>query len=94
MTRVIFTHLLLFLLPFLAYVLWVVLSKRKKFVEALQEGPIFWLGVTGSILVISSLIYTGTFQTAPSGACYKHDEYRDGELIRGGYDSSSEEDCE
>ena len=94
MTRIVFTHLLLFLLPFLAYAFWIVLSKRKKFVQAMQEGPLFWLGVIGLVLVISSLIYTGTFQTAPSGSCYQHDQFIDGELVRGGYDSTSDEHCE
>ena len=38
---------------------------EKKFVQALQEGPLFWLGVIGLVLVISSLIYTGTFSNCP-----------------------------
>lgn len=91
MLRVTLIHLGLFLLPFAAYVLWVVIRDRISAKKALREGPKFWLGVAGLSMVFASLMITATFQEAPSGTNYKPSEYRDGVLIEGGYDNQTDQ---
>lgn len=86
MIRVVFTHLLLLFLPFLAYGLWLWLNKKAQTKENWQEGPIGWLAVAGIAIVIVSLVLFANFKQAPEGLEYRPSQMQDGVFVPGGYE--------
>ncbi len=86
MMRVILTQLVLFLLPFLAYALWIWLSKRSRHPENWTRGPVAWLTLAGLLLVIVSFVFLDTFNQAPEGTQYRPSEMRDGVFVPGRFE--------
>ena len=68
MIRVVLTEGLLFLLPFLAFALLLVLQKRKVLDIEHWSGPTVWLAMAGLLLVLGSFIYKGFIAERPEGA--------------------------
>ncbi len=90
MLRIILIHLAVFLLPFVAYAIWIAITRRAQSKPAWRDGPNFWLASVGLLMVIASLLFLGTFSDAPSGANYTRAEYKDGKLIPGGYEQPAD----
>lgn len=86
MLRVILVHLLLFLLPALAYGFWLFITRRAVGQEQWKDAPAVWLAIIGGALVIVSLIFFATFEGTPADGVYKPAEFRDGELIPGHFE--------
>ncbi|MEP3277594.1 MAG: DUF6111 family protein [Stappiaceae bacterium] len=90
MLRIVLIHFALFLLPFVAYAIWISITRRAQSKPAWRDGPNFWLASAGLVLVVGSLLILGTFRDAPSGASYTRAEFKDGKLIPGGYEKPAD----
>ncbi|ADZ69592.1 DUF6111 family protein [Polymorphum gilvum] len=86
MVRVIFTHLVLFLLPFAFYALWLWVSKKEQTSENWRKGPIAWLVIVGAVLVSISLGLMASFDKSPEGLEYRPAEIRDGVFVPGRFE--------
>ena len=82
MTRVILTEGLLFLLPFLAFALLLILQKRKVLDIDHWSGPVVWLAMAGLLLVLASFLYKGFFAERPAGG-FEPTHIEDGRLVPG-----------
>lgn len=86
MLRVILSHFVLFLLPFLGYALWLFLNKKAQTSENWRNGPLAWLALSGVVLVVVSLMALASFKQAPEGAEYRPSRLENGVFIPGGYE--------
>jgi hypothetical protein len=59
MTRVIFTELLLFLLPFAVFAFYLLARRRNPLAWEAWSGQVSWLVIAGLALAIVSLLYAG-----------------------------------
>lgn len=96
MIRLFIENALLFFLPTMIYVAWILatrvpedsnasVSERAK--DAYQTAPLIWLLLIGGLLVLATLILFA--QTDPGGRpdqVYRPAEIRDGKLIPGGFE--------
>jgi hypothetical protein len=67
MIRVALTEGLLFLLPFLAFAILLLLQRRRVFDIEHWSGPTIWLAMAGCVLVLASFLYKGFVAERPSG---------------------------
>lgn len=86
MFRVVLSHLLLFLLPFLGFALWLWLNKKAQTSENWRNGPMAWLALGGASLVIIGLVIFASFDQVPEGQAYRPAEMRDGVFVPGGFE--------
>ncbi|WP_428650788.1 DUF6111 family protein [Roseibium sp.] len=86
MLRIVFTQLLLFLIPFVCYGAWLWLSKKSRHPESWSRGPIAWLTLAGLALVIAGLVAMAQFDRAPEGTSYRPSEMRDGVFVPGRFE--------
>lgn len=96
MIRTVIENLLLFLLPTLLYVAWVLFERsRTKTSEdgdadeqwamrnVLDDAPLLWLFVSGALLVIVTLTFFGTSSGGKPGQHYEPGVFRDGKIQPG-----------
>ncbi|MEM9207314.1 MAG: DUF6111 family protein [Pseudomonadota bacterium] len=93
MIRVIFLHGLLFLLPFIAYALFIIIRKRGSVRDRSQwsNDALTWLTLGGLSLAIVSFIVLGVFGGAPAESVYVPSRYEDGRIVPGGFLEPGEE---
>lgn len=84
MTRVLLQYLLPLILPTLLYLGWAWLGQRRTAggpVERLQEGPWFWLVLTGVALMAAVLVATALMSGVEPGTRIVPPKYEDGRII-------------
>ncbi len=86
MIRVILSHFLLFLLPFLGYAIWLWLNKKAQTSENWKNGPNGWLALAGLVLVLVSLALFASFKKMPEGAEYVPSHMENGVFVPGRYE--------
>jgi len=83
--RVVLENILLFLLPTVVYIGYVLLTRSNTSAgTVVNEAPLVWLFITGALLVGATLIYYGT--TTPGGrpgAVYTPPHVKDGRIEPG-----------
>ena len=83
--RVVLENILLFLLPTVVYIGYVLLTRSNTSAgTVVNEAPLVWLFITGALLVGATLIYYGT--TTPGGkpgAVYTPPHMKDGRIEPG-----------
>ncbi|WP_310621336.1 DUF6111 family protein [Flexibacterium corallicola] len=85
MIRMLLTHALLFLIPFIGYAIWLYIGKKAEENAHFRDGPIAWLAICGLFLVVVSFSSLAIWGKAPQGSQYRPAQIVDGELVRGGY---------
>lgn len=86
MIRLIIENTLLFLLPTVVYVAYVLLKRRiegTSDVNVLDDAPLIWLVAAGAALVIITLIVFGSVSGGKPGQVYQPPVYRDGKIVPG-----------
>ena len=84
MLRVIAFHVLVLALPFIAYAVYVYLSRREVPEGGIFAGaPIVWLAATGLAMTIVAFFIVAALTGADPGAVYRPAELRDGEIVPG-----------
>jgi len=84
MIRPVFTEIVLFVAPFVLYV--VFLWATKAGVMDLESWPlsrIAWLAIAALVLVVGSFIYFAHFTGAPPGSTYVPAHMEDGKFVPG-----------
>ena len=84
MIRTLLYHLVPFLLPFIAYALFVLATRRARANGALfEDAPWYWLFVSGLVLAaISILVYWYVIQQ-PAGGAYIPPHVKNGTVVPG-----------
>ena len=91
--RVILINLLFFLLPFIGYALFLLLTRgRLDAEETLNGKSFFWLVAAGTLCVVIGLATLTTFHTGSPDAVYVPSRYENGVLIPGGFREPGETD--
>jgi Family of unknown function (DUF6111) len=87
MGRVVVLDVLLFLLPFAAYAVWLVVT-RGSLANATdwQIKTIAFLGIAGAVLLVGTLVVFVTFQTSPPGHEYEPAHLENGQIVHGKFD--------
>jgi hypothetical protein len=93
MIRTVIENLLLFLLPTLIYVAWIVMTRAPETEESpgkgagvakiLDDAPLLWLFVAGAVLVVLTLIAFGSSSGGRPGQHYEPPAIRDGRIEPG-----------
>lgn len=94
MIRVVIENLLLFLLPTLVYVAWMLYVRtrndardadgnKRPVSTLLDDAPLLWLFVGGALLVIVTLATFGTYSGGKPGQQYTPGVLRDGKIEPG-----------
>ena len=87
MLRNILYHLVPFLLPFIAYGLYLYATRRaREKGQAFDEAPWFWLFAAGLGLLVASLIAVWYFTGDPAGGVYTAPNGQDGKIVPGKFD--------
>ncbi|MDB5559465.1 MAG: putative rane protein [Enterovirga sp.] len=82
MIRVILTEGLLFLLPFAAFALLLLLQRRRVLDIEHWSGPVVWLAMAGLALVLASFLYKGFLADRPEGG-FEPTHMENGQLVPG-----------
>jgi len=82
MARIALLEILLFLLPFAAFALYLVLSRRGVSRAAVSARAL-WLAAAGLLLVVGSLALLAGFSGEPTDGVYVPPHYKDGVLVPG-----------
>ena len=82
MTRVILTEGLLFLLPFVAFALLLLLQRRRVLDIEHWSGPAAWLTGAGLVLVLASFLYQGFLADRPESG-FEPAHMENGQLVPG-----------
>jgi hypothetical protein len=92
MIRTVIENVLLFLLPTLLYVAWVLFQRfrqeaagdetgnQRAMVNVLDDAPLIWLFVSGALLVIVTLAAFGTSSGGKPGQHYQPSILKDGKI--------------
>lgn len=86
MIRLILENTLLFLLPTVIYVAYVLLKRRiegTSDINVLDDAPLIWLVAAGAALVIITLVVFGSVSGGKPGQVYEPPVYRDGKIVPG-----------
>lgn len=86
MIRLIIENTLLFLLPTVIYVAYVLLKRRiegTSDINVLDDAPLIWLVAAGAALVIITLVVFGSVSGGKPGQIYEPPVYRDGQIVPG-----------
>ena len=90
MIRVVIENIILFLLPTVMYVAFVMIRRRGQSngsaAQVFDDAPLLWLFALGAVLAIGALAYFGSTERGEPGQNYRPPVYRDGKVIPGGYD--------
>lgn len=74
MIRIIIEKVLIFLLPTIIYVSYILIRRRGQSnvtaTSVLDEAPLFWLFALGLALAVGTLALFGSFESAPPGQTY------------------------
>ena len=82
MIRVVLIEGLLFLLPFVAFAVLLLLQKRRVLDIEHWSGPTVWLAMGGLLLVLGSFIYKGFIAERPEGG-FEPAHMENGEFVPG-----------
>jgi hypothetical protein len=93
MIRIVIENLLLFLLPTLAYIGWVLIARpetlertpdgRIRPARILNDAPLIWLAASGTILLILALVAFGNTSGGRPGQTYTPPVLKDGKIEPG-----------
>ena len=86
MIRIVIENILLFLLPTIAYAIFVYFSRRHEPgspTEILNEAPLVWLFVSGALLVAITLVAFGSTSGGKPGQAYEPPIFKDGRIEPG-----------
>ncbi len=87
MIRIVAENVLIFLLPTLAYIAYVLLTRRSPNDDAgarvLDEAPFLWLFAAGAFLVVAALIAFNAGSGGKPGQAYQPPVMRDGQIEPG-----------
>lgn len=93
MIRVVIENLLLFLLPTLAYIGWVLIARsdtlertpggRIRASRILDDAPLLWLTAAGTVLLIVVLVAFGNATGGKPGQTYVPPVFKDGRIEPG-----------
>jgi hypothetical protein len=94
MIRTVIENVLLFLLPTLLYLAWVLFQRSRKEVregedgntrvtQLLDDAPLLWLFVSGALLVIVTLTAFGSSSGGKPGQRYEPSVFKDGKIQPG-----------
>lgn len=86
MIRIVIENLLLFLLPTIAYVIYVYVARRQEAGspgEIVSEAPLMWLFAIGAILVVATVIAFGSTSGGKPGMAYEPPVLKDGRIEPG-----------
>jgi hypothetical protein len=84
MIRPVLTEVGLFLIPFAAYAIYLVLTRTHIFDKTAWPLPIIgWLTMAALVLVIGSFAYLAHFSGAPPGSTYVPAHMENGRLVPG-----------
>lgn len=86
MIRIVIETLLLFLLPTLAYLIYVYFARKQEAVspgEIVSEAPLMWLFAIGAILVVVTVIAFGSTSGGKPGMVYEPPVMKDGRIEPG-----------
>ena len=92
MIRIVLENILLFLLPCLCYVTYVILTRpdktagargAEKAIRALDDAPLLWLFGSGAVLVIITLILFGSTSGGKPGQQYEPPVLKAGQIEPG-----------
>ncbi len=87
MLRVVGFQLLMFLLPFLAYGIFLLFSRLDPLKRSSWEAsPFYWLTVGGLALTIVSFFLVATFSGSEPGGTYVPARVEDGQLVPGHFE--------
>lgn len=80
MTRAIFEEIVLFLAPFIAYAVWLMIKRRSPLHGPHWEGKILSLSMAGLFLLVASFIWLGFTANKEQGA-YAPAHMENGKLV-------------
>jgi len=86
MVRIVIENMLLFLLPTVIYVAYMLLKRRTEGASGaniLDDAPLIWLVAAGAALVIVTLIVFGSTSGGKPGQTYQPPVFRDGKIEPG-----------
>ena len=87
MIRVVIENILLFLMPTLVYIGFMLLRNRNQpnvgAKQIIDDAPIIWLLVSGAVMMIAGLAYFGSYTGGKPGEQYQPPVYRDGKIVPG-----------
>lgn len=88
MTRALFQYLLPVLLPTAIFIAWLAFTHSRgadqsDFLSRLREGPWYWLTISGFLLMIAGLVYTGLSQGPSPGGAYHAPRFESGRIVPG-----------
>ena len=84
MLRIVALDALFFLMPFAAYALWLVVTRRTmRNPDDWQVKTIAWLALAGAVLMVAVLVVFIHFDPIPPGGTYVPPSFEDGVLIPG-----------
>ena len=87
MIRIVIENILLFLLPTVLYVAFVMVRRRgqpnQSPQQILDEAPVVWLVVAGAVLMLAGLAYFASYTGGKPGQGYQPPVYQDGKIVPG-----------
>lgn len=84
MLRLVAVDIVLFLLPFAAYALWLLVNRRSvRNPDDWQVKTITWLALAGAALVIGVILVFIHFDTSPPGGTYIPPHMENGVIVPG-----------
>lgn len=87
MIRVVIENILLFMLPTLVYVLFMLVRRRQNANTSVQQifddAPIVWLLAAGAVVMVAGLAYFGSTTGGKPGEQYQPPVYKDGKVVPG-----------
>ncbi len=85
MIRIVIENILLFFLPTLVYVAYVMVTRESSAsgTNALDDAPLLWLFFAGAILVVATLVVFGTTSGGRPGQHYTPPVIKDGRIEPG-----------
>lgn len=96
MIRIVIENLLLFLLPTVAYVGWVLIARPERVERTadgrviasklLDDAPLLWLAAAGALLLVVVLVTFGSTSGGRPGQQYVPPVYKDGQIQPGHID--------
>lgn len=88
MIRIVIENILLFLLPTLCYLIYVVVTRSdsKGGIAVLDDAPLIWLFAAGAVLVLVTLVFFSTTSGGKPGQVYHPAVLKDGRIQPGHID--------
>ncbi len=78
-------YVLLFLLPFVAYAIWLAIARRRlrghENEPGWRDAPLVWLTAAGLVLVLGGFVVAAIYDGADAGCAYVPSRMVDGQLI-------------